>query len=47
MELARKEFEKHESNPFNMVAVGFDASKEEVKEVRERERQKKEKLLSG
>lgn len=44
----RKEFEKSPENPFNQSMVGtFDMSKEEMKEVREREKDAKEKRLAG
>ena len=42
----RKEFEKHPDNPFNQVAGSYDMSKEEMKALRESEREKKETLLS-
>lgn len=36
MQVCREEFEKSEENPFNQVGiVGFDASKEEMREKRE------------
>ena len=38
VEQARKEFEKHPDNPFNQVSVGFDASREEVREVKKKVR---------
>ncbi|KAK6518684.1 hypothetical protein TWF506_005822 [Arthrobotrys conoides] len=41
----RKEFEKSEENPFNQANVSFDASRDEVKAVREREAGKIEKRL--
>ncbi|RKF75441.1 Coiled-coil domain-containing protein 124-like protein [Golovinomyces cichoracearum] len=41
----RKEFEKHEDNPFNQVVVSYDASKDEIKQVKERERKKIETRL--
>ncbi|KAK6342427.1 hypothetical protein TWF718_007828 [Orbilia javanica] len=41
----RKEFEKSEENPFNQASVSFDASREEVRAVREREAGKIEKRL--
>lgn len=41
-----EEFKKHPDNPFNQVAVRYDASKEEIKEVKEKEREKKEKRLA-
>ncbi|KAK6527651.1 hypothetical protein TWF694_004633 [Orbilia ellipsospora] len=36
-EKIRKEFEKSEENPFNQVNVSFDATREEVRAVREKE----------
>ena len=47
VEQIRKEFEKHPDNPFNQVAGRFDMSKEEMKELKESERAKREALLSG
>lgn len=47
VEQIRKEFEKHPDNPFNQVAGRFDMSKEEIKELQESERAKKEALLTG
>lgn len=44
-ERVRKEFERSEENPFNQVSVAYDASKEEVREVKERERRKIEERL--
>lgn len=41
----RKEFEKSAENPFNQANVSFDASREEVKAVREREAGEIEKRL--
>ncbi|KAL2871905.1 DUF1014 domain protein [Aspergillus lucknowensis] len=46
IELVKKEFEKSEENPFNQVHVAFDASREEVKAVREAERRKVEARLT-
>ncbi|KAK4543258.1 hypothetical protein LTR36_005808 [Oleoguttula mirabilis] len=43
----RKEFEKHPDNPFNQVAGRYDMSKEELKELRESEKERKEGLLTG
>ncbi len=43
----RKEFEKHPDNPFNQVAGRYDMSKEELKEMKESERERKEGLLTG
>ncbi|KAL8694571.1 MAG: hypothetical protein Q9218_000827 [Villophora microphyllina] len=45
IDVVRKEFEKSPENPFNQVSVGFDASKEEIREVKEREREKVETRL--
>ncbi|KAL9012970.1 MAG: hypothetical protein Q9173_002306 [Seirophora scorigena] len=45
IEVVRKEFEKSAENPFNQVRVDFDASKEEVREAREKERVKVEARL--
>lgn len=44
-EKIRKEFEKHEDNPFNQVTVSYDASKDEIKQIKERERSKIETRL--
>ncbi|KAK6503778.1 hypothetical protein TWF481_008785 [Arthrobotrys musiformis] len=41
----RKEFEKSEENPFNQANVSFDASRDEVRAVRDREAGKIEKRL--
>lgn len=46
IELCRKEFDKSEENPFNQVHVAVNASKEEVAEVRDAERQKTETRLT-
>ena len=45
VDVIRKEFERSAENPFNQVSVGFDASREEVREVKEQERQKVEARL--
>lgn len=47
VDMIRKEFEKSPENPFNQVSGRYDMSKEELKELKEAERQKKEELLSG
>jgi hypothetical protein len=39
-EKIRKEFEKSEENPFNQVSARYDASKEELKELKEAEKAK-------
>lgn len=41
----RKEFEKSEDNPFNQVSAAYDASKEEIRALREAEKQKIETRL--
>ncbi|KAL4893792.1 hypothetical protein BDV59DRAFT_177151 [Aspergillus ambiguus] len=46
IDLIKKEFDKSEENPFNQVHVAFDASREEVKQVREAERKKVEARLA-
>lgn len=46
-EKIRKEFEKSGENPFNQVSAAYDASKEEVKELREKERAKIEQRLAN
>lgn len=43
----RKEFEKHPDNPFNQVSAAYNASKEEVADIKEAERLKKEKRLAN
>ena len=45
-EKIRKEFEKSEDNPFNQVSARYDASKEELKELREAEKRKIEERLA-
>jgi hypothetical protein len=44
-EKIRKEFEKSEENPFNQVSARYDASKDEMKELREAEKRKIETRL--
>ena len=46
IEQIRKEFEKHPDNPFNQVAGSYNMSKEDMKEMKEGEREKKEALLT-
>lgn len=41
----RKEFERHPDNPFNQVNASYDATKDEVKEIKEREKAKIEERL--
>ena len=45
MDIIRKEFERSGENPFNQTSVKFDASKEEVKEVREGKKEEVERRL--
>jgi len=44
-EKIRKEFEKSEENPFNQASARYDASKDELKELREQEKGKIEARL--
>ncbi|KAF2812417.1 DUF1014-domain-containing protein [Mytilinidion resinicola] len=43
----RKEFEKHPDNPFNQVAGKFNSTREELAEIREQEKGKKESRLAS
>lgn len=45
IDLCRKEFDKSEENPFNQVHVAVNASKEEIAQVRDQERNKTEARL--
>ena len=45
--MCRKEFEKSAENPFNQVNARFDRSKEEVREMKEKERRAVEERLAG
>ncbi|KAI6244759.1 hypothetical protein HI914_07212 [Erysiphe necator] len=45
-EKIRKEFEKHEDNPFNQVIASYDASKDELKQIKEKEKVKIESRLA-
>lgn len=47
IELIRKEFEKHPDNPFNQVAGSYNMSRDEMKELRDSEKEKKETMLTG
>ena len=47
VELCRKEFEKSPDNPFNQVSVRYDATKEEIAEMKAAERKKVEDRLGG
>ena len=46
VEIVRKEFERSPENPFNQVNARFDTSREELREIKEREREKVEKRLT-
>ncbi|CAD6505840.1 BgTH12-01327 [Blumeria graminis f. sp. triticale] len=46
-EKIRKEFEKHEENPFNQVSARYDATKNDLKELRESENAKIEGRLAS
>ena len=39
MEVAKEEFRKHPDNPFNQQSVAFDATREEVREVKKKNRE--------
>ncbi|KAF2642510.1 hypothetical protein P280DRAFT_467854 [Massarina eburnea CBS 473.64] len=43
----RKEFEKHPDNPFNQVSASYNATREELQDLKDGERVKKEKRLVG
>lgn len=45
IDVIRKEFEKSPENPFNQVSVAHDATKDEIRDVREKERKKVETRL--
>lgn len=47
VELIRKEFEKSDENPFNQVSGTYNMSKEELRELKEGEKEKKEAMLTG
>ena len=47
VDMIRKEFEKSPENPFNQVNAQFDTTREEIKEIKEREREKTEARLVG
>ncbi|KAK3323486.1 hypothetical protein B0T19DRAFT_205647 [Cercophora scortea] len=46
-EKIKKEFERHPDNPFNQVTARYDATKDEVKQLREQEKSKIEARLSS
>ncbi|TVY54205.1 Coiled-coil domain-containing protein 124-like [Lachnellula cervina] len=43
----RKEFEKSEENPFNQVSAAYDTTKEELRDIKEREKSKIEGRLGN
>lgn len=43
----KKEFERHPDNPFNQVSAAYNASKAELKELKEAEKAKTEKRLAS
>lgn len=45
VEVCRKEFERSEENPFNQVSAQFDASKEELRALKEGVREGVERRL--
>lgn len=46
IDICRKEFDKSEENPFNQVHVAFDATREEIADVKDAERKKTEARLA-
>ena len=47
VDLIRKEFERSPENPFNQANARFDTTREEIKEIKEKEREKVEARLAG
>lgn len=47
IDVIRKEFERSPENPFNQANARFDSTREEVKEIREVEKEKVERRLGG
>ncbi len=45
IELIRKEFERSPENPFNQANARFDSTRDEIKEIKEKERDKTEARL--
>ena len=46
IELIRKEFERSPENPFNQANARFDSTRQEIKEIKEQERDKTEARLA-
>lgn len=42
----KKEFEKHEDNPFNQLTAGYNADKEDIAAMRDLDKKNKEKMLA-
>ena len=47
MEMCRKEFERSAENPFNQVNARFDTTREEIQDLKLKEREKTEARLVG
>ena len=45
IELIRKEFERSPENPFNQANARFDSTRDEIKDIKEKERDKTEARL--
>ena len=45
VELIKKEFERSPNNPFNQANARFDSTREEIKDIKEKEREKTEARL--
>lgn len=45
MDLIRKEFERSPENPFNQASARFDSTRDEMREMKEQERDKVEARL--
>lgn len=46
VDMCRKEFERSPDNPFNQVNARFDSSRDELRELAEKERERKEGILA-
>ena len=45
--MIRKEFEKSPENPFNQASARFDSTRDEIAEIKAKEREKTESRLVG
>jgi hypothetical protein len=45
-EKIKKEFEKSDENPFNQVSAAYDSTKDEIREIKEKEKAKIEQRLA-